>query len=173
MPCDIPKLRQIFETLKAERAPIESVWDEIEKYVMPMSGTTPETRGATPTQKTDIGVWDLTAPLACEHLASSLHGSVTSPAARWLDFEFDDQDLEKDQEAVRYREKLAELTWSELQGSDFNMEISSGYLEYAGIGNMLLSLEPGDAQTWDGLDFTAIPCRQVLGAYSVSFTRQD
>ena len=46
------------------------------------------------------------------------------------------------------------LAWSEIQSSDFNMEIASGYHEYAGIRNMLLMIEPASLKAaldvdWD------------------------
>ena len=158
---DLVKLKAQFDALGSEKSDVEAVWDEIEKYVMPVSGRVSEQSGATPDQRTSLDLWDLTAPLACEHLASSLHGSVTSPAARWLDTEWPDQDAEQDHDCVVYREALANLAWGELQSSDFNMEIASAYHEYSGLGNMALLTEAASATEWKGLDFTAVPVREV------------
>jgi hypothetical protein len=161
MPVDIHRLRSRFEALKTEKAQVEGLWDEIEKYVMPATGRSKETAGEQRGKlEADVDVWDLTAPLACEHLAASLHGMVTSPAAMWLDFEWQDVELERDQESLRYREELARLVWSELQASDFNMEIATGYHELAGLGNMILICEPAHPTRWEGLDFSSVSVRE-------------
>jgi hypothetical protein len=164
MPVDVLKLKQTYEALCSERAQEEVVWDDIETFIMPLTGKTAQAiRGSTPDQKTNIMLWDLTAPLANEHLAGALQADITSPVSRWLDFEWQDDEVEKDHDAIVYREKLSEQVWSELQASDFNMEIGSGYAEWSGIGNMALVCEPTSpsATEWKGLDFTAVPCRQV------------
>jgi hypothetical protein len=164
MAVEILKLKQEWEALRTDRAEEEAVWDDIEKFIMPLSGQTSQALSRSSVEaKTDVGLWDLTAPLAAEHLASALHADVTSPAARWLDLEWQDSEIEQDHEAVAYREKLAELVWSELQASDFGMEIASGYLEWSSIGNMALVVEPMSAKPgeWKGLDFTAVPVRQT------------
>ncbi|MBK9446191.1 MAG: hypothetical protein IPO00_08885 [Betaproteobacteria bacterium] len=161
---NVLKLKQRYEALRSDRATEEQVWDEIEKFLMPLTGQTMQAlQGATPAAKTDINLWDLTAPLALEHLAAALHSDITSPSTKWLDFEWTDEELEKDRDCVVYREALAALVWSELQASDFNMEISSGYMEWAGIGNMGLVCEPSTTAVgeWKGLDFTAVPLRQI------------
>ena len=163
MAVDVLKLKREYQALVSDRSREEVVWDDIEKYIMPLTGQTAEAiRGSTTQEKTDVQLWDLTAPLANEHLASALHGDVTTPSTRWLDLEWLDEELERDHEAVVHREKLAELVWLDLQASDFNMEISSGYLEYSGLGNMALVVEPvAESGPWRGLDFTAVPIRQV------------
>ena len=163
MAVDTLKLKQIYETLRSDRSKEEVVWDEIEKFNMPLTGKTSEALDhSTPDQKTSVALWDLTAPLALEHLAAALHSDVTSPNSNWLDLEWEDAEVEKDHDAIVHREKIADMAWSELQASDFNMEISSGYIEWAGIGNMALVCEPtSPGLEWKGLDFTAVPCRQV------------
>jgi hypothetical protein len=162
MAVDILRLRAKYEALRAEKSAVEGLWDEIERYILPTTSRQGEPTGEARSKlETSVEAWDLTAPLACEHLASSLHGSVTSPAAKWLDFEWQDADLERDHEAIKHREALSQLVWNELQASDFNMEIASGYLEYAGLGNMVLTVEPTHPTRWEGLDFTAVPCREA------------
>jgi hypothetical protein len=163
MAVEIPFLKQIYETLKSDRSDEDTVWDDIETFIMPLTGKVSQAiEKSSPENKTNILLWDLTAPLANEHLAAALHSDVTSPASRWLDFEWEDAEVEQDHDAVVYREKLSELVWSELQASDFNMEIASAYGEWSGIGNMALVCEPmSTGVEWKGLDFTAVPCRQV------------
>ena len=159
---ELEALRSRFEALRSDKTPIVAVWDQIETYVMPLTGKDSARQQTAPNQTTDDVVWDLTAPLAAEHLAASLHGNVTSPASRWVDFEWDELELEKDQAAVRHREALAQVVWSALQASDFNSEIAAGYNEHASLGNMVLMCEPLDPNEWKGLDFTSIPDREAF-----------
>jgi hypothetical protein len=160
---DVLKLKREYEALRLDRSTEETVWDEIEKLIMPLTGQTAQALSASSAQsKTDVNLWDLTAPLAAQHLASSLHGDITSPSAKWLDLEWQDAELEQDHEAIKYREALAELAWSEVQASDFGLEIASGYLEWGVKGNMSLVVEPtSTGPEWKGLDFTGVPIAQV------------
>ena len=154
---DIRKLRTTLQSLRSQRSTLNGVWDEIETYVMPLTG---KTFSPIPTGKTELQAWDFTAPLACEHLAAALAGAVVPSSARWFGFEFNDPELRRDQAALAYLEKLTELTWSELRNSDFAMEIGAGFLEYVGIGNMVLVVEPTSEEKWEGLDFSSVPSKQ-------------
>lgn len=164
MALDPLKLRREYQTLRSDRSDEEGVWDDIERYIMPLTGKVAQSLQAQrPETQTAEPLWDLTAPLAADHLASALHSDLTSDAVRWLDFEWTDDELEQDHEAVKYRERLAELCWAELQASDFGMEIGSGYLEWAGKGTMCLVAEPlGSGPEWKGLDFTNVPIAQTV-----------
>lgn len=163
MAVEILKLKQEYQALVSDRSNEELVWDEIERLIMPLTGQVADAiRQATPQQKTDLTLWDLTAPLAAEHLASSLHGNVT-PSAQWVDFEWMDDEAEADHEAVKHREKLAAIVGAELEASDFGMEMASSYLEWAVKGNNCLVTEPlGTAAEWKGFDFTAVPIAQTV-----------
>jgi hypothetical protein len=163
MACDIPKLKREYEVLRADRqANEEAVWDQIEKYIMPLTGQVAAALdGASPASKTDLQLWDLTAPLAAEHLSSSLYGDIT-PSEEWVDFEWMDGEVEADHEAVKHREKLAAIVGSELEASDFGMEMASSYLEWAVKGTTCLVTETAKkAAVYDGLDFTAVPIGEV------------
>lgn len=164
MPCDIPHLKREYEALRSDRqANEERVWDDIERYIMPLTGQVAAAIDGSSTEaKTDLNLWDLTAPLAAEHLASSLHSDVT-PAASWVDFEWMDPEVEADHEAVKHREKLAEIVGRELEASDFGMEMASSYLEWATKGNNCLVTETAKKGSvlYSGLDFTAVPINEV------------
>lgn len=159
MPCDILKLKREYEALRADRqANEESVWDDIEKFIMPLTGQVAAALdGSSSESKTSLQLWDPTAPLAAEHLASSLHGNIT-PSADWIDLAWMDEEVEADLEAVKHREALAKIVGSELEASDFGMEMASGYLEWSSKGNVCLVTETAKkASIYAGLDFTAVP----------------
>ena len=162
MSVDVLKLKQEYQALETDRSQEEVVWDEIEKFIMPLTGQTAQAiQQASAQQKTDLQLWDLTASLAAEHLASSLHGGVTPD--QWVDFQWMDDEVEADHEAVKYREKLAALVSAELEASDFGMEMASSYIEWAVKGNNCIVVEPvsTSAAEWKGLDFTAVPIAEV------------
>jgi hypothetical protein len=164
MSVDIAMLKGEYEALRADRAANEEVvWDEIEKLIMPLTGRVAAALdGSSAEQKTDLCLWDLNAPLAAEHLASSLHGNVT-PSAEWVDFQWLDEEVEADHEAVKHREKLAAIVGAELEASDFGMEMASAYLEWAVKGNTCLVSETLKKRSvlYAGLDFTAVPVAEV------------
>ena len=159
MPADTMKLKRTFEALRTDRSSLSGTWDQIERYILPISGKTyTQDKDA----QTDSEAWDFTASLANEHLAAMLGANVTPAGARWFGFEWQDPELREDRDALAYLEKLTNLTWSEIRNSDFSMEIGAGYLEYSGYGNMALVVEPTstDRERWEGFDFTCVPVKE-------------
>ncbi len=71
------------EQLESWRAPWESLWQDCTDYVNPRRGdfTTKQFRGS---RSRFDKVFDSTAPLANEQLASGLHGHLTNQAERWF-----------------------------------------------------------------------------------------
>lgn len=71
------------EQLESWRSPWESLWQDCTDYVNPRRGdfTTKQFRGS---RSRFDKVFDSTAPLANEQLASGLHGHLTNTAERWF-----------------------------------------------------------------------------------------
>ena len=71
------------EQLESWRSPWESLWQDCTDYVNPRRGdfTTKQYRGS---RSRFDKVFDSTAPLANEQLASGLHGHLTNTAERWF-----------------------------------------------------------------------------------------
>lgn len=171
------KFRRRYRSAVQNRLQVEKVWEEIDYYTGPVkesgfSFSTPGvTGGNSPEDRKDL--WDFTAIEGREKLSASIHGAVTSPAARWFLLSFRDAKLNRDQAARAWLDQIAEEVWADLQDSDFYTEIASCYAELCGPGNTFLAVEPAvseynepkDAEKkndWDGVDFTALPLNECF-----------
>ena len=170
MAVNLASLRRRYRTQKTLRAPIEPTWDEIEKFMGPVSeaGTTHGQPGQGQALSDRSDVWDFTAIDGREKLASSIHGSVTSPSVRWFLMNYRKSTLNRDVEAKSWLDTEAEDIWNDLQDSDFDVEIGTSYFELSGPGACFLSIEPNPGtvdpktltESWEGVDFTNIPLRE-------------
>ena len=71
------------ESLKSYRTPWENLWQDCGEYVNPNRGDFSTIRYRGDTSRYD-NIFDTTAPLANENLASGLQGFLTSPSQRWF-----------------------------------------------------------------------------------------
>jgi hypothetical protein len=151
-------------SLKTDRSNIEGIWDQIDRFILPLGGAQRVTEGA---NESGIRwgrqeVWDITAIDGAQKLAASIHGSVTSPAIRWFRLTFRDKNLAEDQEASTWLDKVGDIAFDALQDSDFNTEVASAYLDLVAACTMVNVVEAkGDGTKWKGLDFTAVPVREA------------
>lgn len=157
--CD---LKRRFDQLKVMRSGVEQVWNDIERYFMPLgSGGKPYVQvveSSVEWRRPDV--WDSTAIDAAQKLAASIHGSVTSPAIRWFKLAWRDEDLKKDVEAAKWLDDVGDDVFDCLQDSDFNTEIASADQDLVGYGNAFVIQEPVSETEWRGLDFLALHIRE-------------
>jgi len=80
------EIKRRLARLESDRQVIQDTWDIIEKFVVPYRGEFFEN------QKSENSIdwrarelFDSTAVMAAQTLASSIHGSLTSPATKWFD----------------------------------------------------------------------------------------
>lgn len=163
---DTAHLRKRLSALESERSTVEEAWAVIEKYVTPYRGefnNTISSEGSVDWSKREL--YDSTAVAAHQLLASSLHGAVTSPSIRWFDLRFRSEQLNKNKEAVGWLQEVASTIFFELQDSNFNLEINENYQDLSGLGTSAIVLEEGgtgSASQWGGLNFSAIPLKEVF-----------
>lgn len=86
------------EALKSTRATWDSHWQQLAEVIRPIRADFSAT--PSPGAKRTGMLYDATAPLAAENLASGLWGMITNAANRWFDLKPQDPDLE-DLEPVR------------------------------------------------------------------------
>lgn len=166
---DFASYRRRYRTQKTLRSRIEPTWDEIKKFMGPVteanSAGTSMHGGAV---EKDKDVWDFTAIDGREKLTSSMHMSITNPNLRWFINSFRDSKLNRDTEARSWLDQESEDVWNDIQDSDFNVEIGSNYHDLTGPGCTFLAIEPIPGTidpstlktTWEGVDFTAIPLEE-------------
>lgn len=161
---DCAEMKRRLDVLRTDRSKVEGVWDQIDKFVMPLGSV------ASPSSQASEGtvdwkrwkVWDSTAIDAHQKLAASIHGSITSPASVWFKPVWRDAKLAADKTAASWLEKAGDTIFNELQDSDFTVEIQSAYQDLCGPGNSVVIEEPLSEREWKGLDFTCVPLREAF-----------
>lgn len=160
---DTKALKRRFDEVRGARAQVESVWDEIETYIMPLTGPKKTISGEGTVTWKRPEVWDMTAIDGCQKLSSNIHASAIPSGVPWAKFAFLHPELMDDHEANEYLDELTDALFLTLQESDFDTEMQSGLQEFTGPGNMVIIEEPvSKTATWKGLDFTAVPLREAF-----------
>lgn len=160
---DTKILKRRFDEVRGARSNVESVWDEIETYIMPLSGPKQSIsqEGAVTWKRPEV--WDMTAIDGAQKLASNIHASAIPSGVPWAKFAFLEPALMDDQESNEYLDELADILFQTFQESDFDTEMQSGLQEFCAPGNMFIIEEPvSKTMTWKGLDFTAVPLREAF-----------
>lgn len=161
MQCEDIKKR--FEALFTQRKTVEQTWDLIEQFIMPLRGgkffQSQQSEHEIDWRR-GRNIYDSTAINACNTLASSMHGALTSPAIRWFSLRMRNTELNADTEVMQWLERAADITFFALQDSNFNLEANEGYLDLTGFGTAIIFEEPVSDRTWEGVDFSAIPVRE-------------
>jgi len=156
------KIRARFDACASQRYTVDQTWEIIKDLMMPFRSrffTTSNSEHEVEWRK-NRNVFDSTAVMGITTLASSLHGSLTSPAIKWFDFKFRDPELNRDQEAKEWLEAASKSVYDALQDSNFNIEINEAYIDLVGFGTSVIVEE---YETKDGavdLAFQAVPIEQ-------------
>jgi len=149
------------EILKSSRTIIESTWDLIERYIAVYRGGFFRDMS----NEADVDwrrpwIYDSTAVMSSQNLASSLHNGLTSAIARWFTFRFRTGKMNSNVEAMRWLEECTERVWAELQESNFSSEINEDYLDLVNFGtSVLVEEEVADDGEYDGVVFRSIPIK--------------
>lgn len=154
---------QRYERLQSDRKVIEQTWQAIELFIRPYSGKffRDETSEAS-LEWRRRNIYDSTAVMASKTLAASLHGVLTSPAIQWFTMQYRDRQLQADHQATVWLEESSKKTFSALQDSNFNQEITSTYKDLTTYGTSFLVEETTTDPTepWQGVDFAGVPIKE-------------
>lgn len=152
------------EHLTAERKTLDGTWETIEEFVTPYRGQFFRNQSSEHEQDwRQRQIFDSTAVIACQTLAASIHGSITSPAYRWFDLQFRVDNLNQTQEAKEWLDDTADRIYNALQESNFNLEISECYTDLCSYGTSVVLEEfTGDELTGEEikLEFSAVPIKE-------------
>jgi hypothetical protein len=159
---DAVYLRNRYDELESLRKTLDDTFQDIERLVVPYRGEFFETQ----TSELEVdwrrtGIFDSTAPIAADLLASSIHSNLTSPSIPWFQLRFRNDKLNNDQEAKEWLENIQDQIWQTLKESDFNMEIAETYLDLVSYGTAILFQEELSDTEWQGETFTAMPVRDT------------
>lgn len=143
------KLLERLSSLRAIRAPWESLWQEIADYVMPRRS--PGMQGSlTPSTQRESRLFDTTAVQANMTLANGCLAWMSPQESPWfsLDPPFD----KEGDSAQRWLSICTERTRQALATSTFYTSIHEFYLDRSGFGTACLYVEPGkkrlNVQCW-------------------------
>jgi hypothetical protein len=153
------------DVLKTARATVEVIWNDVEKYIMPLRIGNMYVRDISEAAVSLIrdDVYDSTAIFAAQRMANAMHGSITNPNIKWRSRLFKPPtQLNKDSDSKDWLEGADDREWEELYDSNFDPEISSAYQDLVGIGNCFMNVvaENDSPDDWAGFNFTAVPIKE-------------
>lgn len=158
------EIKQRYDALWGIRKTVEQDWDLIEKYIAPLRGGKffqDQTSEHEIDWRRGRDVFDSTAILAANTLASSVHGALTSPSTRWFSMRFRDDNLNIEDAATEWLQACSERVWYALQDSDFNLEVNEAYQDLVAFGTSCIIEEAESEVEWKGVDFTTLPIREI------------
>jgi hypothetical protein len=155
-------IRRRYDQLYSLRQVLDDTFQRIEKYVVPYRGDffKPEDSEFEVDWRRR-GIYDSTAPIAADLLASSIHSNLTSPMIPWFQLRFREDELNDLQQAKEWLEAVQAQLWQTLKESNFNMEIAETYLDLVSFGTSIFFQEEVDELNWQGLTFTSVPIRRA------------
>ena len=114
-----------FAAVKDARSTAQEEWDLIRRFVYPIGGGKfwePQTSEHQMSWRARE-VFDDTAIIGADTLASSIHGAITPSGSKWFDAKFRSHELQQDSEAVEWLDTCMQQVWDEIQGSNFDLEV--------------------------------------------------
>jgi hypothetical protein len=150
------------DALLSQRSTIEHHWTDIDRYILPLRQGEFARRYDSESSKiwTTVDVWDSTAPIGVDRLASMLHASLLT--GRWFGIEFDNPALNKDPEVQKIIDVNVDRMHAALEASNFSLEAATLLLDVVGYGNGALTHEVANELRWQGMDFKCNPIREFL-----------
>jgi len=158
------EIKQRYDALWGIRKTVEQDWDLIEKFIAPLRGGKffqDQSSEHEIDWRRGRDVFDSTAILASNTLASSIHGALTSPSTRWFSLRFRDDDLNIEDELTEWLQACGERIWYALQDSDFNLEVNEAYQDLVAFGTSCIIEEAESEIEWKGVDFSTLPIREI------------
>jgi hypothetical protein len=153
---------QRYHSLVSQRKTQDDTMQQIERFVVPFRGEFFRDMGS----EHEVNwrrrfIYDSTAIQACQTLAASIQGSLTSAAIKWFVLRFQDEELNEDHESKLWLQDTENRVYSALQESNFDMESSEFYLDLCSFGTGILTEEEiVDASgSYKGIDFSSAPIR--------------
>jgi hypothetical protein len=146
---------------ESNRYVVEEMWDWVERYIAPYRGRFfKDERSESSVEWRRPWVYDATAVMSAQHLASSLHSSLTSPSIRWFDLRFKQDELNDNDEAREWLEECAKVVYTALQDSNFNVEINETYQDMVDFGTSALVEEIEMVDGKEELVFRSVPLKE-------------
>jgi len=153
-----------FDALVSQRKSVEDIWEVINQLVVPFRGDFFRDISSehSVSWRDNRNVFDSTAIDAAHILASSIHGSLTSPAIRWFELAVRSNRLNEVKEARQWLEESAALCFTALQDSNFNLEANETYLDLVSYGTSMIIEEVEEKNgKFQRLNFQSVPVEEM------------
>ena len=162
---DYTKLRARYEVLKSEKSSIEEVFVLIEQYILPFRGYfngSVESNNQVQWRRREI--YDGTAVLGAQTLASNLHSNLTNPILQWFNIITKNKELNRLNAVKVWLEDCTTLIYQVLQASNFELQVNETYLDLVGFGTAIILEEAHETPDGklDNLEFTTIPIEECV-----------
>lgn len=137
MPIDGLHVKRRFQNAIAIRENWTWHWQQVADLVMPSRQFT---IARSPGQKTNLKIFNDTAPLAAMSLAAALHGLLTNPATRWYSLVMEDFDLSVSEDVRKflYSATTRGLSYMASPASNFAVAIHESYIDLVSFGTAIL-----------------------------------
>lgn len=143
------------QELLTARLPYEAIWGDIGDYILPTRrGFTSTVVGAKKTEK----LFDSTALMAADRLASNMAGSLTSDAFQWFSLKFRDEDLNEIEDVAIWAEECAKRMFRAFNQSNFSAEGKTTYKDLVALATDALFI---DERPRNGPRFEGLVCRAL------------
>lgn len=162
---DAVEIVQRVDALKAARSTVEVIWNDVEKYIMPLrvGNMYVQELSESAVKLLREDVYDSTGIFASQRMANAMHGTITNPSTKWRSRLYrSPRKLNQDQVAKDWLEGADDREWEELYDSNFDPEISAGYQDLVGLGNCFMSVEAENdsPKDWAGFNFSAVAIKE-------------
>jgi hypothetical protein len=158
------RLIRRYDSLLQDSANFRNMWQDLADYIQPSKNTI--VRKTAPGQKRTDRVLDSTAIVSNNRLAAFIAGSLTNMTIKWFSLKLDDEDLNNNQEVLRWLDRSRDVMLKWFRSSNFNTESQEVYRDLGGFGTgcLLHDEKPRRDNGFGGFMFRAEAC----GSYVVA-----
>ena len=152
-----------YDALTMEKKVLEQTLQLIEQFMVPFRGKFFRTQSS----ELEIEwrrreIYDSTAIMAVQTLASSMQSGLTSPSAPWFGLRYRQEWLNDDITARTWLEICAIIMRDVLHDSNFDVESAEFYTDLVAFGTAVITEEAESETEWEGLDFSSVPMREIF-----------
>lgn len=125
-----------WESLDTDASNFKAHWQDCYENIVPRKEDVTSERAAGDRREQDL--YDTTAILANEMLASALHGMLTNPEVRFFELTFGDPKIDQDPDVKNWCQDVGNKMFRVLNNTNFQTEIYEIYIDLGAIGTACL-----------------------------------
>lgn len=130
-----------FSFLKGSRQNWDNIWQDLSDNIMPRKGdfNTIRAKG----ERRNHRLYDATATMSCEQLASALVGYTCSPTEKWFSLAPTDNEQYQDEELIQWLQECEKLIYKILQSpkTNFYPQAHEFFVDVVNFGTAILNIE--------------------------------